>query len=75
MIKQKVPYHAQSVKMALTEDLTQKQHTFGECTLHVSYYAGLFCSVLRSLFRFLFCSVFRFSAKAQNLRSTVEEAV
>ena len=22
-------HHAQSVKMALTEDLTQKQHTFG----------------------------------------------
>ena len=32
-------HHAQSVKvkMALTEDLTQKQHTFGECTLYVSY--------------------------------------
>ena len=29
-------HHAQSVKMALTEDLTQKQHTFGECTLCAS---------------------------------------
>ena len=29
--------HVQSVKvkMALTEDLTQKQHTFGECTLYM----------------------------------------
>ena len=32
-------HHTQSVKvkMALTEDLKQKQHIFGECTLYVSY--------------------------------------
>ena len=33
-------HHAQSVKMALTEDLTQKQYTFDVCTLYVSYCAS-----------------------------------
>ena len=27
-------HHAQSVKMALTEDLAQKQHTFGQVSVH-----------------------------------------
>ena len=36
-------HHPQSVnvKMALTEDLKQKQRTFGECTLYLSYCAWL----------------------------------
>ena len=34
-------HHAQSVKVKMmpTQDLTQKQHTFGECALDVSYCA------------------------------------
>ena len=40
---------AQSVKMALTEDLIQKQHTFGESRLYVSHCACTFLLVTISL--------------------------
>ena len=53
VIKQNTAKHhaAQSVKvkMALTKDFTQKQHTFGECTLYVFYCALFHLKILQNL--------------------------